>query len=78
MELVYLGLAPPVRGLGIGNYLMTLALDRVRRRNCVGLTLAVDSRNTPALHLYHRHGMQRLMTKVALMRNLLTNQPMAT
>jgi ribosomal protein S18 acetylase RimI-like enzyme len=76
LELVYLGLAPAVRGLGIGNYLMNLALHRVRQRNFAGLTLAVDSRNTPALSLYHRHGMQRLMSKVALMRNLLTNQPM--
>jgi ribosomal protein S18 acetylase RimI-like enzyme len=77
MELVYLGLAPPVRGLGIGKYLMELALYRVRQRNLAGLTLAVDSRNTPAIKLYHRHGMQRLMSKVALMRNLLTNQPLA-
>jgi len=77
MELVYLGLAPPVRGLGIGNYLMNLALHRVRQRNFAGLTLAVDSRNAPALRLYHRHGMQRLMSKVALMRDLVTNQPLA-
>ncbi len=76
MELVYLGLAPAVRGLGIGNYLMNLALHRVRQRNFSGLTLAVDSRNTPAIRLYHRHGMQRLMSKVALMRNLVTNQPL--
>jgi ribosomal protein S18 acetylase RimI-like enzyme len=34
------------------------------------LSLAVDSRNEPALRLYYRHGMQRVCSKVALMRDL--------
>jgi mycothiol synthase len=70
MELVYLGLSPSVRGHGLGDYLMKVAEWRVCQRKLSRLTLAVDSMNEPALRLYYRHGMQRLTSKVALMRRL--------
>jgi ribosomal protein S18 acetylase RimI-like enzyme len=70
MELVYLGLSPTVRRHGLGDYLMKLAEWRVCQRKLRRLTLAVDSKNEPALRLYYRHGMQRLTSKVALMREL--------
>jgi ribosomal protein S18 acetylase RimI-like enzyme len=70
MELVYLGIAPKARGSGIGNYLMQLALARVYERKLHKLTLAVDSRNEPALKLYHRHGLQQIAMKTAMMRML--------
>jgi ribosomal protein S18 acetylase RimI-like enzyme len=70
MELVYLGVAPGVRGHGLGEHLMRLAESRVSQRKLTRLTLAVDSLNEPALKLYYRHGMQRVTSKIALMREL--------
>jgi ribosomal protein S18 acetylase RimI-like enzyme len=34
------------------------------------LSLAVDSKNAPALKLYHRHGLSRICTRLALIRDL--------
>ena len=34
------------------------------------LSLAVDSNNIPALDLYHRHGMSRICSRLALIRDL--------
>lgn len=70
MELVYLGLVPGARGKGIGDVLMRQALATTARRKLSMLTLAVDSRNAPALKLYFRHGMHRVASKVAMMRDL--------
>jgi len=70
MELVYLGLTLPVRGKGIGDVLMQQALAISARRGRETLSLAVDSRNQPALRLYYRHGMRRIGSRVALLRNL--------
>ena len=70
MELVYLGLAPAARGRGLGEVLMRQALAVTARRGLPRLCLAVDARNTPALKLYYRHGMQRIGSKVAMMREL--------
>ncbi len=71
MELVYLGLAPSVRGHGLGNYLMQVAEARVYERKVRTFSLAVDAKNAPALRLYYRHGMQQVTTKIAMMRMLL-------
>jgi ribosomal protein S18 acetylase RimI-like enzyme len=69
-ELVYLGLVPSARGRGLGDLLMQHAWGSVVADNARRLTLAVDSRNTPALALYYRHGMQRITSKAALLRDL--------
>ena len=69
-ELVYLGLTPQVRGRGIGDLLMRHALLTLREMKLARLTLAVDAQNRPALQLYYRHGMQRMGTKIAMMRDL--------
>jgi mycothiol synthase len=71
-ELVYLGLAPPARGRGISDLMMRQAFHAVRVMNLTRLTLAVDSKNIPALRLYYRHGMQRVGSKIAMMRDLRT------
>jgi ribosomal protein S18 acetylase RimI-like enzyme len=70
MELVYLGLSPQSRGLGLGNYLMQVAEAQVYKHKLHKLTLAVDSLNQPALKLYYRHGMAQIGMKVAMMRQL--------
>ena len=70
LELVYLGLVPEARGRGWGDRLIQLAMVTVARQNKSTLTLAVDSRNIPALKLYQRHGLSRIGSRRALIRDL--------
>jgi ribosomal protein S18 acetylase RimI-like enzyme len=42
------------------------------------LSLAVDSRNQPALRLYYRHGMRRIGSRIALIRDLRAGSPPTT
>lgn len=70
MELVYLGLCPSARGRGLSDLMMRQALAMTLQRKVARLSLAVDSRNTPAIKLYHRNGLQRICSKLALMRDL--------
>jgi len=70
MELVYLGLSLHARRRGLGTIMMKQALASVLADNRRRLTLAVDSRNAPALRLYFRHGLQKIGSKIALMRDL--------
>ena len=73
MELVYLGLAPEARGKRLGEILLRQAFAIVAAENHQRLSLAVDSRNVPALKLYYRHGMTRVTSKLAFMRDLRKN-----
>jgi mycothiol synthase len=70
LELVYLGLIPEARGRGLGNLLMNLALVSVNQTNRAELTVAVDSRNEPAMRLYFRHGLRKFGSRAALIRKL--------
>lgn len=70
VELVYVGLTPAARGRGLGRVMMRQALFTTRAAGHERLTLAVDSKNQPALRLYYRHGLKRLMSKIAFMRDL--------
>ena len=70
VELVYLGISPEARGRGLGDLLMRQALWAVREMNLSLLSLAVDAKNAPALNLYYRHGLQRIGSKLAVMRDL--------
>jgi len=69
-EMVYIGLAPSARSRGHSDLLMRQALWAVGAMRLARLTLAVDSRNAPALKLYFRHGMQRTGSKIAFLRDL--------
>lgn len=70
MELVYLGLIPQARGRGLSDMAMRHALAVTTQRQICRISLAVDSRNAPAIKLYHRNGLQRICSKLALMRDL--------
>jgi mycothiol synthase len=70
VELVYLGLAPSARHRGLGDVMMKLALQSVAKQKRSMLSLAVDSLNEPALKLYHRHGLKRIGSRLALLRDL--------
>lgn len=70
VELVYLGLRPEARGNGLGTLLMQQAMHLILADHRRSLSLAVDSRNEPALKLYYRHGMQRIAARLAMIRDL--------
>ncbi len=52
MEVVYLGVAPPWRGRGVGKLLLRRALEQCRPTGARELTAVVDCRNDPARQLY--------------------------
>lgn len=56
-ELVYCGLTPTARGLGLGVELTREALWWANERGADQLVLAVDRRNTPAIQTYVRSGL---------------------
>jgi len=70
MELVYLGLVPAARGRGLGALVLRKALNVALQSGVSKLTLAVDAANSPAIKLYLRHGMERIGSKQALVRDL--------
>ena len=56
LEIVYMGVAQPVRGQGVAHALLRRAADAAERDGAKDLTLAVDERNAPARHMYARWG----------------------
>lgn len=68
VELVYLGLGPTVRGLGLGRRLMALGISSASLLDADELTCAVDKHNAPALGLYESVGMTAFAQRVALVR----------
>jgi len=68
LELTYVGLARFARGRGIASELVKLAIGRTVELGCGRLTTAADSLNTPALTMYVRAGMQRVGSRLALIR----------
>lgn len=84
IELVYLGLGPELRGYGLGRSLMNHAMQRIgdlalsARAGDVlhglslagGITLAVDTRNVPAVRLYREMGFQRTGIRIPLVKSI--------
>ena len=70
VELVYLGLASAHRGRGLGDAMMRHTLAVVAQIGSRRLSLAVDSNNAPALRLYRRHGLNKLCSRLAMLRDL--------
>ena len=68
LELTYVGLARFARGRGIASELLKLAIGRTVELGCRRLTTAADSLNKPALTMYVRAGMQRVGSRLALIR----------
>jgi GNAT superfamily N-acetyltransferase len=59
LEVVYVGVAQVVRGQGVGDALMGLALEVCARLSATTLALAVDSANTFARRMYDRWGFEQ-------------------
>jgi ribosomal protein S18 acetylase RimI-like enzyme len=56
VDLAYLGVAPSLRGCGLGENLLTFARSEAARRGASSMSVSVDNRNWPALQLYLRNG----------------------
>ena len=68
VELVYLGLAPALRGRGLGRVLLQQAIPPTARTGAAHLNCAVDRRNTPALRVYDSLGFREFSARHALVR----------
>lgn len=67
-ELVYLGLSPALRGIGLGRQLLRMGLREIERRPHRTMMCAVDSRNAPARALYESEGFHEFTTRAAYVR----------
>jgi ribosomal protein S18 acetylase RimI-like enzyme len=70
LELVYMGVHPRYRGLGLGKLLLKHGLDLARGEQFEIVTVAVDEENTPARKLYERFGFRHTHTRQAMIRSL--------
>lgn len=69
IELVYLGLGPRLRGLGLGRALLGYGIREAAARRPERLIVcAVDHRNAPALRLYESLGFRSFADRAALVR----------
>jgi len=59
VELVYLGIAPQARGLGLGRSLLAYSIARLGSLKINEITCAVDDRNIPAIRIYESLGFER-------------------
>jgi len=66
LELVYFGLIPRARGIGLGRILLDHALALLKDDARGPLALACDERNTPAMRLYASRGFAPRLRRVAL------------
>jgi ribosomal protein S18 acetylase RimI-like enzyme len=69
-ELAYFGVAPSARGRGIARVLLAAGLHACSAARIATVTLAVDSRNTPAKMLYETHGFRKTISRIALVKPL--------
>ena len=67
-ELVYIGIAPGGRGLGLGKSLVCRSIEIFSRLGAEKLVCAVDRRNAPALALYNAFGFSEFSARDAWVR----------
>jgi ribosomal protein S18 acetylase RimI-like enzyme len=65
LELVYMGVVPEARGLGVGDALLQRGLEAATAKGARVMALAVDERNGPARRLYRRWGFKETATRDA-------------
>ena len=64
VELVYLGIAPIARGLGLGRTVLEYAINSLGPIGISEVTCAVDNRNFPAIKVYQTLGFERFDARV--------------
>jgi GNAT superfamily N-acetyltransferase len=62
-EIVYMGLIPEARRRGLGRELLDCAMQVARLGDCSRIILAVDRLNHPAKSIYHRAGLDHLLSE---------------
>ena len=72
-ELVYVGIAQPARGRGLGLEIVRRAQWLARAHKCSRILLAVDTRNEPAIRMYESAGFTAWEHRSALLRVLATD-----
>jgi len=66
IELVYVGLSPAVRGLGLAHKLMCVGIAETHSLGAHEMTCAVDRANAPALKLYTALGFETFADRTAM------------
>jgi ribosomal protein S18 acetylase RimI-like enzyme len=74
VELVYLGISPNLRGRRLARRLLIHALTRVDAPDAREITCAVDTRNTPAVKLYHSMGFRNFGSRTGFVMPLASAQ----
>lgn len=69
-EIVYMGLVPSARGRGLGSEIVRLAKQIAGREGASRIILAVDQRNRPANSIYHRAGLQAVLSETVWVKSL--------
>ncbi len=70
LELVYLGIGPRARGLGLGRMVLEYGTERLRHLNAHEVTCAVDTRNAPAMRVYESLGYSRFDSRIGFVSTL--------
>jgi len=71
VELVYLGIAPMARGLGLGRAVLDYAIGRLGNLAISEITCAVDDRNAPAIRIYESLGFERFDARCGFVASVL-------
>lgn len=74
IELVYLGISPNLRGRQLARRLLTHALTHADAPDAREVTCAVDTRNAPALKLYHAMGFRNFGSRTGFVMPLMSAQ----
>jgi ribosomal protein S18 acetylase RimI-like enzyme len=67
-ELAYCGVAPSLRRRGVGRSILVFALQKLPEIMANALTLLVDERNRPAIHLYRKVGFRFVDSREVFLR----------
>ncbi len=64
VELVYLGISPIARGLGLGKSVLAHGINQLGSIGIAEVTCAVDSRNEPAIRIYESLGFESFDARI--------------
>jgi len=70
VELVYLGISPLARGLGLGRSVLQYAISQLNIKGLADVTCAVDNRNTPAISIYESLGFEKFDARLGFIKGI--------
>ncbi|MGB0599919.1 MAG: GNAT family N-acetyltransferase [Rubripirellula sp.] len=70
VEIVYMGIVPSARGLGLGRDLVEHAFAVARNHSADRLILAVDQKNEPARRIYEAAGLTPMLSEMVWVKSL--------